>query len=475
MADNDTPLAVRTVRGPYLISEYTDMQETVNANRLDRLQGVFSQGSFYYNGSSNLIWSAEIRIYFHNDASDVIILNTIAASNIACADYNVFWVRRSQTDLQALTMQVSTYINFERATDLSNQSGDVVIIGYTETGVFYPAHAGLNKQDLRVNKVFLKDEASVYAGELTVSGPMTGNRTYTFPNVSSYIAPITDPLAAAEFGNLTKEELQQLININAETITNVQWGYLGALTESPQTHMSAANPHTDVVSHVAAANPHSGSEPSFSKNTGFNKNLGTSSGTVSEGDHSHAVVPEHRSWVANTAQFERVTMRGTPGAGDTYTQSLIAQTAADYALWGTAMGQDAGNHGAAGLTKEYINISGASNVYVAAAHMDLNTAAYPDSGICVAVYNSSKVLLEYICYIMNVHGSGTAPTYGTDMTSISIENVNGSWRSFSRDVKADLDTYASSWYYVRLGQFTNANSDGSATSSRLANINIYWA
>lgn len=173
MADNDTPLAVRTVRGPYLISEYTDMQETVNANRLDRLQGVFSNGSFFYDDGVDLTWSAEIRIYFHNDASDVIILNTIAASSIACVDYNVFWVRRSQTDLQALTMQVSTITDFERATALGNQSGDVVIIGYTDDTYFHPAHAGLSI--------------------------------------------------------LTSAEIAELANINSVTISNAQWGIVGGL------------------------------------------------------------------------------------------------------------------------------------------------------------------------------------------------------------------------------------------------------
>ncbi len=40
-------------------------------------------------------------------------------------------------------------------------------------------------------------------------------------------------------------------------------------------------------------------EPVFTKNTGFNKNFGTTSGTVSEGDHTHAYIPTSEKAAAN--------------------------------------------------------------------------------------------------------------------------------------------------------------------------------
>ena len=60
------------------------------------------------------------------------------------------------------------------------------------------------------------------------------------------------------------------------------------------------NSHAAIDSHIAATAPHSGHsltthlhtgvyEPVFTKNTGFNKDFGTTTGTVSEGDHAHAI------------------------------------------------------------------------------------------------------------------------------------------------------------------------------------------
>lgn len=50
--------------------------------------------------------------------------------------------------------------------------------------------------------------------------------------------------------------------------------------------LSGANPVADVDSVPTEASD-IGAEPAFSKNTGFNKNFGTISGTVAEGDHLH--------------------------------------------------------------------------------------------------------------------------------------------------------------------------------------------
>jgi len=59
----------------------------------------------------------------------------------------------------------------------------------------------------------------------------TANRTYTFPDADAYI-PAFSSTQAGEIINITPEEMQQIENINAETISNTQWAYLGALNQS---------------------------------------------------------------------------------------------------------------------------------------------------------------------------------------------------------------------------------------------------
>lgn len=180
-----------------------------------------------------------------------------------------------------------------------------------------------------------------------------------------------------------------------------------------------------------------------------------------------------KDYMANLAVLERITFQGSPLL-DSSGEGLGAQVAGNYAVWCTTLYQDAGGSFAQGnVTKEYIYVAGASSIIVNASHMDRCTAAYPDTGILVAAYSSTKTLLEYICYRMNVHDAGTTCTYGSNITLISIEDVNSTFRKFQRDIKSDLDTYASGWAYVRIGHFSVAQSNGGATCSYLHRISIY--
>ncbi len=108
--------------------------------------------------------------------------------------------------------------------------------------------------------------------------------------------------------NINNAELQQLSNITANTISETQWGYLGVLdqtlvkgttptfvglilsadivTTSTVDGVDIATLSSNYTSHSSAGNPHSTSEPSFSKNTAFNKNFGTSTNTLIHGNDS---------------------------------------------------------------------------------------------------------------------------------------------------------------------------------------------
>jgi hypothetical protein len=71
------------------------------------------------------------------------------------------------------------------------------------------------------------------------------------------------------------------------------------LLASLDTHeLRTDNPHSVTASQV-------GAEPAFTKNTGFNKNFGTTAGTVSEGSHTHSGAYEPLVTAGTTSQYYR--------------------------------------------------------------------------------------------------------------------------------------------------------------------------
>jgi hypothetical protein len=64
--------------------------------------------------------------------------------------------------------------------------------------------------------------------------------------------------------------------------------YTGGMNLAVRDHLSATLYNVlHTGNHGSTGNPHAQYEPAFTKNTAFNKNFGTSAGTVSEGNHSH--------------------------------------------------------------------------------------------------------------------------------------------------------------------------------------------
>jgi len=95
-------------------------------------------------------------------------------------------------------------------------------------------------------------------------------------------------------GNVTNDQqatktefndLVQRIGQNSNLSTTDKSTIIAALNEvdqSTKTHQAnIANPHNVTAEQV-------GAEPSFTKNTAFNKDFGTTSGTVAEGNHTHS-------------------------------------------------------------------------------------------------------------------------------------------------------------------------------------------
>ena len=205
---------------------------------------------------------------------------------------------------------------------------------------------------------------------------------------------LTDDLAAGE--------ITQLQNINLITITNIQWGYLGALTESPQTHMSAANPHSgsapsahshldaevdngitltnitqittrshtslsDVGSnahsvidtHLGASNPHSGSEPTITYGIAAG-NVMKAEGVPVDNDYAKFTVTglEGRSYTEVLSDIGAAA--SGHGHGQLHDRSHVFTSTSD--------------HTASGLTAGYVIRASAPTTFAWAqlAHSDLN-------------------------------------------------------------------------------------------------------
>ncbi|MHA2274119.1 MAG: hypothetical protein ACXAC2_00025 [Candidatus Kariarchaeaceae archaeon] len=146
MADNDDLIPDRAAGAVAFPTEasWDNFKETVNNNRRFRLLGVYTTGTITYNGTNSLSWTADIKVLFMATDSDTYYINTILSSGspLTTADDNIIWARLVNSTSN-ITLNSSTVANFDRAGDLSNQSGDVLILGYTDTTRFHPIHAGI--------------------------------------------------------------------------------------------------------------------------------------------------------------------------------------------------------------------------------------------------------------------------------------------------------------------------------------------
>jgi hypothetical protein len=140
MTDNDDLIPDRVATAIAFPTEasWDNFKETVNNNRRFRLLGAYTTGTIIYNGTNSLAWTADIKILFMATDSDTYYVNTIlqSGSPLTCADDNIIWARLINSTSN-ITLNASTIANFDRAGDLSNQSGDVFILGFTDTTVFH--------------------------------------------------------------------------------------------------------------------------------------------------------------------------------------------------------------------------------------------------------------------------------------------------------------------------------------------------
>lgn len=145
MVDVDNFIPDKSLGDGYTEAMWDNMKEVINNNRRKRLLGVYTTGSITYNGSSSLAWTADIKILFMATNSDTYYINTItsASSPLTTADNTVIWCRLVNSTSN-VTLISSTFANFNRANDMTNQSGDVFILGFNDATQFHFIGGGID-------------------------------------------------------------------------------------------------------------------------------------------------------------------------------------------------------------------------------------------------------------------------------------------------------------------------------------------
>jgi len=138
MADDDTFVPDKSTGALFTELMWDTLKDGLNAARRYRLLGIYTTGTITYNGSNSLAWTADIKILFMATDSDTYYINTItsASSPFTTSDDQIIWFRVVNSTSN-VTLNDSTVAAFDRAGDLVGTSGDVVILGFTDTTAFH--------------------------------------------------------------------------------------------------------------------------------------------------------------------------------------------------------------------------------------------------------------------------------------------------------------------------------------------------
>lgn len=215
------------------------LQEGINANRRFRLRGIAGGDNMRYD-TTKVIWDSDIYIYFTRESDGGWVYNKINSNpttGITCNDDDILYVTLNDTTATVLTVSSADYTSMP-----TDDTGRILVLGAVRGSRWY----GISSTDVSHDSVLDVSIDDHHARDHDNTEHST-NYEAANANIQAHVAtPPTDSHHAkyALLDDLIANEITAIKAIDDASINNTKWDYVAALTENPQTHMSASNPHS---------------------------------------------------------------------------------------------------------------------------------------------------------------------------------------------------------------------------------------
>ena len=264
MADNDDYMTAKSTGNTITENMWDRLQEGINANRRYRLKAVAGGNSMRYS-STKVVWDTDIYIFFTRESDGVWVYNKINANpttGITCDSDDLLYVTLSDTSTTVLTISSADYTSMP-----TDDTGRILILGAVSNSTWYGnVIGGVGEHD---NTFHSTD----YAAATDLSDHASDTSTHNVAQVANHAEIASQILTHknlagdhhtkyALLDDLIANEITVIKAIDDASINNTKWDYIAALTENPQTHMTAGNPHSssasngDLSSHAGDDNAH---------------------------------------------------------------------------------------------------------------------------------------------------------------------------------------------------------------------------
>jgi len=255
MADNDDYMVAKATDDEITENMWDRLQEGINANRRYRLKGVAGGDNMRYS-STKVVWDSDIYIYFTRESDGAWVYNKVNANpttGITCNNDDLLYVTLNDTTATVLTVSSADYASMP-----TDDTGRILVLGAVVASTWYGDAIGYT--DVNVETIITAELADGQSIDNAIDALILTHKNISGAHHTKYA--LADDLIA--------NEITVIKAIDDASINNTKWDYIAALTENPQTHMSAANPHSGSAAtgdlhsetHVlAVTGPHTGTLP----------------------------------------------------------------------------------------------------------------------------------------------------------------------------------------------------------------------
>ena len=316
MADNDDYMGAKTTGDTITELMWDKLQEGINANRRFRLKGVAGGNNMRYS-STKVVWDSDIYIYFTRESDGAWVynkVNTNPTTGIICGDDDLLYIVLNDTTATVLTVTAADYTSMP-----TDDTGRILILGAVRGSRWY----GISSTDISHDSILNVSEDDHHAKNHDNTEHTTNYETAN-ANIQTHVASPGEDVHHAKNHNNTEHttnyeaananiqahvgsppadshhtkyallddlianEITVIKAIDDASINNTKWDYIAALTEGPQVHMSAANPHSgsgDMDDLIDDTTPQLGGELDF-----YNKRISLNATAVSDNNATGIII-----------------------------------------------------------------------------------------------------------------------------------------------------------------------------------------